>query len=370
MPTVWIVFAALMLTCMTRTALAQNAADIAGTWQGTVQVGKAMRVVLKISKGKAGLEGSVYCLDETVGSDGLSASSMTFDGMQLKFAIAPINAAFEGKLSADGGSITGKWNQEDESAKVELKRASAGNEWALPDPRFEVASIRPAKPDDRGKGFRTAGRRISCENETMNDIITYAYGLHPKQIVGGSDWFGTDKFDIVGTPDVPGALDSKQEQGMYRKLLADRFQLKFHHETRTLPVYVLTVGKEGHKLTISKKQIGTPDQTFQITPDLVKLRETSATLAEFAGILQGTVMDKPVVDQTGLTGKFDFLLRWTPDDSQFTQMGVRLQPNPDVPSAAPGLFTALQEELGLKLEPAKAPVDVLVIDHVERPSAN
>ena len=135
--------------------------------------------------------------------------------------------------------ITGKWNQEDESAKVELKRASVGNEWALPDPRFEVATIRPAKPDDRGKGFRTAGRRISCENETMNDIITYAYGLHPKQIVGGTDWFGTDVFDIVGTPDVPGAHRlPAPEQGMYRKLLADRFHLTFHQSRRgRFPVY-------------------------------------------------------------------------------------------------------------------------------------
>lgn len=170
-----------------------------------------------------------------MGSDGLPAASIMFDGAQLKFAIAPISATFEGRVNADAGSITGKWNQEGESAKVELKRAGDGKEWVIPEPAFEVATIRPAKPDDRGKGFRTAGRRISCENETMNDIITYAYGLHPKQIVGGSDWFGTDKFDIVGTPDVPGALDSKQEQGMYRKLLADRFHLTFHHETRTLP---------------------------------------------------------------------------------------------------------------------------------------
>ena len=153
----------MLLVCMPRMALAQSAPDIAGTWQGTLQMGEPTRVVLKISKGNAGLEGSVYCLDETLGSEGLPASSMSFDGTQLRFAIAPIQATLEGKLSGDGASITGKWKQQDESSGVKLLRASPGKEWALPDLEFEVATIRPAKPDDRGKGFRVGpGRRISC----------------------------------------------------------------------------------------------------------------------------------------------------------------------------------------------------------------
>jgi len=317
------------------------------------------------------LEGSVYCLDETLGSQGLPATSITLDGLNLKFTVAPVQVTFEGKLSADGGSISGKWNQEGQSSTVDLKRASAGSEWALPDPQFEVATIRPAKSDDRGKGFRVTGRRISCENETMNDIISYAYGLHPKQIVGGPEWFGTAKYDIEEDPDVPGTPDSQQMLGMYRKLLADRFHLAFHHETRTLPVYALTVGKDGPKLAVAARQVGMPDQSFvQLAPLLVKLRETSATMADFAGILQMAVLDKPVVDQTGLTGRFDFLLRWAPDDSQFIQMGVRLQPPPTEEPAAPELFDAVQEELGLKLEKANAPVDLIVIDHVDRPSEN
>jgi uncharacterized protein (TIGR03435 family) len=235
----------------------------------------------------------------------------------------------------------------------------------LPDPQFEVATIRPAKSDDRGKGFRVTGRRISCENETMNDIISYAYNLHPKQIVGGPEWFGTAKYDIEGVPDVPGTPDSQQMLGMYRKLLADRFQLTFHHEQREMSVYTLTVAKGGPKLKAAD-----PDEGHGSGCDRLGVCKFRSEPAEhFARWLQ-LVMDKPVVDKTGLTGQFDFTLTWTPDESQFTSMGIHVPPAADNPNAPPGLFTALQEQLGLKLDPAKTTAEVLVIDHVERPSEN
>jgi uncharacterized protein (TIGR03435 family) len=99
-------------------------------------------------------------------------------------------------------------------------------------------------------------------------------------------------------------------------------------------------------------------------------RVSNTTMKEFADALQMAILDKPVLDQTGLQGKFDFLLKWTPDETQFTAMGVRFSPPGDNPSALPGLFGAMQEQLGLKLEAVKAQADVLVVDKVERPSAN
>jgi uncharacterized protein (TIGR03435 family) len=96
----------------------------------------------------------------------------------------------------------------------------------------------------------------------------------------------------------------------------------------------------------------------------------NATLADFAGLLQGNVLDRPVVDQTGLSGRFDFTLMWTPDETQFGGRGGQAPPPPDGGTAPPDLFNAMQEQLGLKMESTKAPVDVLVIDHVEKPSAN
>jgi uncharacterized protein (TIGR03435 family) len=96
----------------------------------------------------------------------------------------------------------------------------------------------------------------------------------------------------------------------------------------------------------------------------------NATLADFAGVMQAAVLDRPVVDQTGLTGRYDFTLTWTPDETQFASMGVRVPPPTGDPSAAPGLFTAIQEQLGLKFDSTKAPVEVIVVDRVERPSDN
>ena len=93
-------------------------------------------------------------------------------------------------------------------------------------------------------------------------------------------------------------------------------------------------------------------------------------MADFAGVLQTAVMDRPVVDKTGLTGRFDFSIRWTPDESQFVSMGVRVPPPSNDPNAPPGIFTAFPEQLGLKLDPSRAPVDVIVIDKVEKPSDN
>jgi uncharacterized protein (TIGR03435 family) len=149
--------------------------------------------------------------------------------------------------------------------------------------------------------------------------------------------------------------------GMYQKLLADRFKLTFHREKRELPAYAITVTKGGPKLAKSLGDPnGLPDETGDSDRMGITMRYTNVSMDDLAGNLQAMVGDgKPVVDQTGLTGRFDFTLKWTREQTPSTD-----------PNASPGLFTAIQEQLGLKLEPVRAPVDVIVIDHVERPSAN
>ena len=228
-------------------------------------------------------------------------------------------------------------------------------------PSFEVATIKPTEPNLRSQGFHSGnGRRIWCDNETVNDIISFAYGVHAKQIVGAPEWFGTDRYTIDGYPDVEGNPDLKQMKGMYRKLLQERFKLILHKDTKTLSVYAITGAKTGPKIMQSADQDAMGDQTFtQWNTQQVVLRVTSSTMAEFASVLQMMVLDKPVVDQTWLTGKYDFLLKWSPDDA----------PTSDA-NTLPEIYTAIQEQLGLKLLPTKAPAEVLVIDHVERPSAN
>jgi uncharacterized protein (TIGR03435 family) len=238
-------------------------------------------------------------------------------------------------------------------------------------PEFEVATIKPSDPNNDGVDFRNEGRHVSTHNTTVIALISYAYGVHGKQIAGGPEWVSTSKYDTDGVPDVAGEPNMKQTQEMYQKLLADRFKLTFHHEKRELPVYALTVGKSGPKLTKSQGDPnGLPDQNFtQFSANLIELSVSNSTIADFLLAMQ-YVLDRPLVDRTGLAGRYDFLLKWTPDESQFGAMGIRFSPPSNNPNGPPGLFTAIQEQDGLKLEAVKAQADVIVIDKVERPSAN
>jgi uncharacterized protein (TIGR03435 family) len=161
-----------------------------------------------------------------------------------------------------------------------------------------------------------------------------------------------------------------QWKAMIRKLLEDRCEFTFHRESRELPVYPLTVSKGEPKLAKSEGDPnGLPGIGFR---GFGNMPVSNASMADFAAMMQASVLDRPMIDQTGLQERYDFTLKWTPDDSQFIGMrppGMSM-PASDDPNAPPNLFTAIQEELGLKLEAVKMPVGVMVIDHVERPSAN
>lgn len=360
-----------------------NPKDVVGDWQGTLHVGQDLRLVLKVSKDDKGVyKANFYSIDQ--GGQPLPVDSVTLDGSNVKFAIKLISGTYEGKLSADGKSIEGSWTQGPNPLPLQLARTTPETEWAIPtppppvppmakdaDPSLDVATIKPSDPSRQGKGFGFRGTHFLTFNTNMNDLIAFAYGLHSKQIVGGPDWFATQLYDIDGVPDAPGRPSLKQMGLMVQKLLADRCQLKFHHETRELSVYAITVAPGGPKLT--KTTLTDPNQQGFNFRGLGDLIVRNMNMTEFASWMQSGVMDKPVVDQTGLKDKYDFDLKWTPDDSQFQQfrgaVNMNTPPNTD-PNAPPSLYTAVQETLGLKIESTKAPDDVIVIDHVEKPSAN
>jgi uncharacterized protein (TIGR03435 family) len=202
-------------------------------------------------------------------------------------------------------------------------------------------------------------------------MIAMAYDLHPKQITGGPAWMESDKYDVTGRPDIPGQPNGTQMKTMIQKLLTDRFQLKFHRDKKELSVYAVTVAKTGQKLTPSQNDPNVlPSLLFGA---LGRLTAREATMQSFAEVMQRAALDRPVLDQTGLTGKYNFTLNWTPDEFQF--MGLRnpnAPPSPGAPNGAefPDLYTAIQQQLGLELKSSKASVDVLMIDHVEKPSEN
>jgi len=354
--------------------------DVAGTWQGTLQAGRELRTVVKIDKADGGeLKAVVYSIDQ--GGAAMPAGNVTFQGSTLKFTVPGVGATFEGKMSADGRTMTGTMTQGDRPLPLNLTRANADTAWAIPapparvapmaagaSPSFEVATIKPSAPDRPGKLFNVQGRTFRTVNTTLADLITFMYDVHTAQLIGGPSWMTTEKYDISGQPDLPGAPSLNQWKGMMQKLLTDRFKLVFHREKKELTVYALTVAKTGHKLTKNDSDPnGLPALFFR---GLGMLPVRNATMGEFAGTMQGAVLDRPVVDQTGLQGRFDFTLNWTPDETQFGGLGVRVPPPADNASAPPGLFTAIQEQLGLKLDSARAPVEVFVIDRAEKPSEN
>jgi uncharacterized protein (TIGR03435 family) len=372
-----------------RTASAQAAApasapnpaqDVTGTWQGTLHAGQDLRIVVKIGKADAGgYKADFYSIDQ--GGQALPADKITIDGSSVKMSLKLIGGTYDGKLSADGNSIAGNWTQGPNPLALNFARATPETEWSIPkppppippmaadaNPSFEVATIKPSKPDDQRKAFIVRGNEFHIINQPLSQIVSFAYDVQAKQVVGMPDWGDSDKYDIDGKPDGEGAPSGKQWKTMIQKLLADRFQLKFHKDKKELSVYVLSVSKTGSKLTKDDSAPnGLPALFFQ---GLGKLNVRNALMSDFTGLMQSVVLDRPVLDQTGLTGRFDFTLNWTPDDSQFAGMGARTPPPTDSADAPPNLYTAIQEQIGLKLEATKAPADVMVIDHVEKPSAN
>jgi uncharacterized protein (TIGR03435 family) len=356
-----------------------SAQDITGTWQGTLQAGRELRIVFKISKSEGKpLQAVLHSIDQ--GGQGMPASAVALQGSTLKISVAGIGGTYEGKLSADGNAIAGSWTQGGDPLPLNLKRATEATAWAIPeppprlppmpadaDPVFEVATIKPTKPGEERKAFMVRGRQFSTINTSAAELITFAYGIHAKQIVGAPPWLESDKFDLLAKPDGEGQPNDKQWKTMLQKLLADRFQLKFHRDKKELSVYAIVVAKNGPKMSKNESDPnGLPGLFFR---GLGVLPAHNATMADFAGVMQSAVLDRPVVDQTGLAGRWDFTLTWTPDEFQFGGLGAHV-PRPADNAAAPSLFTAMQEQLGLKLESTKADAEVFVIDHVEKPSEN
>jgi uncharacterized protein (TIGR03435 family) len=361
-----------------------SAMDIAGTWQGTLQIPKTdqhpqldLRLVFKISRTDAGaLKAVWYSIDQ--GGQPAPIATVNFQDRVLKFTVTVVPRSYEGTMSEDGKSIAGTWMEDKTPIPMVLERATPDTAWPIPEPpkpmaadanpSFEVATIKPSDPNRPGRAFLWRGNRFLTINTTLMSLIGFAYDVHEKQVIGGEDWMSSEKFDIEAKPDTPGVPSREQMRTMLEKLLADRFQLKFHSDKKELSAYVLTAGKAEPKMTKDDTNPnGLPGLFFRQLGDL-NVRD--ATMADFAHLMQSAVLDRPVVDETELSGKWDFELKWTPDDSQFGPMGMRPPPPSDAADAPPPLFTAIQEQLGLKLESGKAQVDVMMIDHAEKPSPN
>ncbi len=353
---------------------APQTADITGTWQGNLHAsGKDLRIVFKISKADGGFKAVLYSVDRS--PDGALAASVVLDGSKIKIGLPSLSGIYQGDVAADGNAITGHWAGEYYEATLNLQRATSETEWPIgkmhskmPEAalEFEVATIKPSDPDHCcARNWSANGRHFAITNFYLKYLIQFAYGLQAEQVVGPA-WLDQDRFDVVGAVEGDDNPSEHQWKVALQKLLADRFQLQFHREKRELPAYALVVAKGGPKLTKSDGDLiegeragfsGVPGQTMYGWG-------TNATIADFVGQMQRILLSRPVVDETGLTGIYNMGLTFTREDP----MAIGMESLPD--TAAPDLFTALRQQLGLELKPVKAPVDVLAIDRAERPTSN
>lgn len=384
-----IAFAAVVFTAIPYTVVSARAAsaqaavaktDIADTWQGTLNVGRDLRTVVKISKTPDGkLKAQFYSIDQNPRP--IDITDTIFHDGELTLKVDMIGGVYTGKMSPDGNTITGEWKQGDRPLPLILTRATKETAWSIPeppkpvppmvadgDPTWDVATVKPAPPDERGKGFGGAPRHFGTRNTTLNDLVMFAYQVNTKQIINGPAWMESDKFDITtGEPDLPGAPSDDQVRSMMRKLLADRFGLKFHKGQQQMSAYVISVAKSGPKLTASKSDPHDPTSFF--FPKLGSLVFRNISMDGFASWMQNGVFDRPCVNHTDIPGRFDGTLKWTPDETQFQIFGVKIVPDESA-DAPPPITPAMEQQLGLKLSAEKTAVDVIILDHVEKPGDN
>jgi uncharacterized protein (TIGR03435 family) len=253
-----------------------------------------------------------------------------------------------------------------------------GGAFAVKGQQFEVASIKPSAPIAMGMmrvGVEMLpGGRVSITGATVKFLMQQAYGVRDFQIIGGPGWIGSERYDIVAKPET--ASNGDETKKMMQSLLADRFKLQFHRETKELPTYALVVAKGGPKFKASEVQ---QDSDSSDKPRRGGMMRRGRGMIDAQGIpMDGLAnqlsqtLARSVIDKTELKGDFDIKLEWTPEEGEGGMMRgpeMRAEGHSDAP-AGPSLTTALQEQLGLKLESTKGPVEILTIDRVEKPSEN
>ena len=245
------------------------------------------------------------------------------------------------------------------------------------------------------------GGRFTARGVTVKFLIQRAYDIRDFQIVGAPGWVTSERYDIIAKADTPD-LNREKLQPLLQSLLAERFNLKFHRETKDLPIYQLVVAKNGPKLKKSEVQAEGPEadppskgaqpgeppapahsatgmpggpraRGAMVRMGRGMVNAEMARVSEIASIL-AQQLGRPVVDKTGLEGLFDFKLEWTPDETMRGMSppgdSVGHEGGQPADTSGPTIFAALQEQLGLRLESQKGPVEILVIEHIDKASEN
>jgi uncharacterized protein (TIGR03435 family) len=234
---------------------------------------------------------------------------------------------------------------------------------AQPPAAFDVTLIKPADLTNPKRGIAIApgNRSVAIYGLTTGELIQRIYAIQESQVAGGPPWMDSDRFDITAKIETETAPSTDQLWLMLERLLTDRFAVKFHRETKMLPGYALVPGKTGSKLADSTGAVP------NLSASRGQVQASRASMTMFTNFLS-RYLGRPIFDGTGLPGSYDFKMTWTPAETeQALPAGDNAVPTD---SAATSIFSALQDQLGLKLESKTVPIEVFVIDHVERPSPN
>ncbi len=344
---------------------------IVGTWQGTLPAGESPRIVLRIADvgNGAALNGSITFIDRS--ADAFPLLSVNYNAPELKVAIGEFS--FRGKLSVDGKAIAGTWTKSNESYPLTLTPATPEMLWtysgpstlptmsATADPSFEVATIKPSAPEAKNFGYSWQTRLFQARDNTVADLIRFAYQVRQRQIDGGPSWINELQFDVSGEPDAPGLPSFDQQRLMLRKLLAERFGLRVHIVQKDFPVYALVVGKGTPKINVSARSVNshTGISPKELGDGNTAVQFSYTTVPEFTDLLMNFIQDRQIVDETGMTGRFDFTVM-IPTSS--------LHSGNDIDRSTAFLLGV--QPLGFKLLPKREPLEVIVIDNLEKPTAN
>nr|HEV7954993.1 TIGR03435 family protein [Candidatus Acidoferrales bacterium] len=298
----------------------------------------------------------------------LSTAGLLIVGASVLFGLIPSTSSWAQSQTQDKSASSGALEYD----VVSIKRFTPGGP-------LNFGGFHPFVETPDGLVVRTA---------TVKMLILRAYGVDAYQISGGPDWLSSERYDIDAKFDGATADELQKispndrvlaRQRMLQTILAERFNLTIHRENKELQTYSLVVAKSGPKLKEvkledadpSKPKAGPAPGSAQMTAGASggQIRGFASPLASLTGMLTN-YLHRPVIDRTGLTERYDFTLRWTPDDNQAQVSASASGLPPADPTGSPSIFTAIQEQLGLKLESAKVPVEIIVIDKIERPSGN
>jgi uncharacterized protein (TIGR03435 family) len=330
-------------------ALACCAADVSGSWSGSYYAGP---LYLTLKQEGAKLSGTA---GPSPAQQMLKFDNGQVDGSRVTFKVGP----YQVDLLLEGDDLKGEMKSPEETTPLTITRVEAlarraRTEASAPVKPFDLATVKPNKSGGittitgRGGSIRPSPGQIAMENVTLWKALGFAYGIGEDKdyAITGPAWLKTERYDIVAK--LPPNTTWEQRLRMFQALLAERFKMAVHRETRELPVYAMVPAKEGFKL----REVEMGHGGFSAGRGQIKAQKMP--LAMFAERLS-QIVDRPVLDETGIKGAFDFTVEFTPEDA-----------TPGDAASGPSIFTAIQQQLGLKLEARKGSVEVLVVDRADR----